>query len=102
MYNLEPYTIKREEMLAQYDSILTAKFGDIPLAAALKNRGKICAIMAIDDEYGRRALRHLVGEKALAELLPKRVFNAIVRSDELALHDITYHDDIETNRIIIE
>lgn len=102
MYNLEPYTIKREEMLAQYDSILTARFGDIPLAAALKNRGKICAVMAIDDEYGRRALRHLVGEKALAELLPKRVFNAIVRSDELALNDITYHDDIETNRIIIE
>ena len=102
MYNLEPYTIKREEMLAQYDSILTARFSDIPLAAALKNRGKICTVMAIDDEYGRRALRHLVGEKALAELLPKRVFNAIVRSDELALHDITYHDDIETNTIIIE
>lgn len=102
MYNLEPHTIKREDILTRYDSILVARFGDIPLAAALKNEGEICAVTAIDDEYGRRALRHLVGEKALAELLPKRVFNAIVRSDKLVLCDIIYHDDIETDTIIIE
>ena len=102
MYNIEPYSLDANEMLESYDTIVTAGFGDVILAAALKRGDEICAVMAIDNVQGRRALRHLVGEKQLAKMLNKRIFNTLMRHESLELSDIICHDDICKEMIIIE
>lgn len=102
LYGLEPHNPTTEDILGNYDAIVTAGFGDIILAAALKKGDGIGAVMAIDDEQGRRALRHLVGEKRLATMLPKRVFNAITRHETPELKDISYHADTQKDTLIIE
>ena len=102
MYNLEPYNLDANEMLESYDAIVTAGFGDIILAAALKRGDDICAVMAIDNEQGRRALRHLVGEKQLAKMFRKRIFNAITRYEIAELQEINYHNNTYKEMIIVE
>lgn len=102
LYSLEPHNPTTQDILGNYDAIITAGFGDIILAAALKKGDGIGAVMAIDDEQGRRALRHLVGEKRLATMLPKRVFNAITRHETPELKDISYHADTQKDTLIIE
>ena len=77
-------------------------FGDIILAAALKKAGKVVAVMTIDDVQGRRALRHLVGAEKLAELLPKRAYNAVMRDERLYLEDAVATESIEHKMIVIE
>ncbi len=102
MYNIEPYTPDVNEMLENYDTITTAGFGDIILAAMLKHGDEICAVMAIDNEQGRRALRHLAGERELARILPKRIYNAITRNEIPEMQDIALNTETVTEMIIIE
>ena len=58
--------------------------------------------MAIDDVQGRRALRHLVEAEKLAEVLPKRAYNAVMRDENLFLEDVVASDSIENEMIIVE
>ena len=58
--------------------------------------------MAIDDVQGRRALRQIVGVEKLAEVLPKRAYNAVMRDERLFLGDAVASDSIEKEMIIIE
>ena len=102
LYNLEPQAMCLGQMQRDFDSITIAGFGDIILAAALKKGGEVVAVMAIDDVQGRRALRHLVGVEKLAEVLPKRAYNGVMRDERLSLGDAVVSDSIEHEMIIIE
>lgn len=102
LYNLDPQAMCLGQMQRDYDSITIAGFGDIILAAALKKGGEVVAVMAIDDVQGRRALRHLLGAERLAEVLPKRAYNAVMRDERLLLWDAVASDSIEHEMIIIE
>jgi hypothetical protein len=102
LYNLDPQAMCLGQMRSNYDSITIAGFGDIILAAALKKGGEVVAVMAIDDVQGRRALRHLLGAERLAEVLPKRAYNAVMRDERLLLGDAVASDSIEHEMIIIE
>ena len=102
LYNLEPKRINLSQMRNDYDTITVVGFGDIILAATLKKAGEVVAVMAIDDVQGRRALRHLVGADKLAEVLPKRAYNAVIRDENLFLDDAVATDSIENEMIIIE
>ena len=102
LYNLEPKRINLSQMRNDYDTITVAGFGDIILAAALKKAGEVVAVMAIDDVQGRQALRHLVGVDKLAEVLPKRAYNAVMRDECLFLDDAVATDSVENEMIIIE
>ena len=102
LYNLEPKRITPSQMRNDYDTITVVGFGDIILAAALKKAGEVVAVMAIDDVQGRRALRHLVGAEKLAEVLPKRAYNAVMRDDRLFLDDAVAIDSVENEMIVIE
>lgn len=64
------------------DIVETIGFGDKYIAATLYRNGEVVAVGAIDDTRGRKALRVLVGDKRLAELLPKKVYNAITRQEQ--------------------
>ena len=88
-------------MRDNYDSITTAGFGNIILAAVLRKEGEICAVMAINDNQGRRALCHLVGEERLNEILPKRVSNAIIREGDISLESVERTDTCSRETIII-
>ena len=101
-YNLEPKRITFSQLRNDYDTITVAGFGDIILAAALKKDGEVVTVMAIDDVQGRRALRHLVGADKLAEVLPKRAYNAVTRDENLFLDDAVATDSVENEMIIIE
>ena len=101
LYNLEPKRITPSQMRNDYDTITVVGFGDIILAARLKKGEEIC-VMAIDNVQGRRALRHLVGGEKLAEVLPKRAYNAILRDERLYLEDAVATDSIEHKMIVIE
>lgn len=102
LYNLEPHTLDAEQVLAEYDTISVAGLGNIILAAALKKGDKICAVMAIDNVQGRRALRHLVGAERLGELLPKRAYNAVMREECFDLGEVRYNEKESIETIIIE
>lgn len=102
LYNLEPKRITLSQMRKYYDTITVAGFGDIILAATLKKEGEICNVMAIDNVQGRRALRHLVEADKLAEVLPKRAYNAVLRDERLYLEDAVATDSIEHKMIVIE
>jgi hypothetical protein len=102
LYGLKPESITAEYLLDNYDSITTAGFDDVVLAATLKKDEKICAVMAIDNEQGRRALRRLVGEGQLAELLPKRILNAIIRHEDIEIHDMKYTPNTQQDILIME
>ena len=102
LYGLDYQLNTMAQLRAECDTISVAGFGDVILAAALKKEGEIRAVMAIDDVQGRRALRQLVGEEKLAEVLPKRAYNAVVREERLFLGDVVASDSIEHKMIIIE
>ena len=90
------------QMRAECDTISVAGFGGVLLAAALKKEGEVTAVMAIDDVQGRRALCQLVGREKLAEVLPKRAYNAVVREESFMLGDVCITDNSEVETIIIE
>lgn len=102
LYGLAPEHLTMAQMRAECDTITVAGFGDIILAAALKKAGEVVAVMAIDDVQGRRALRHLVGAEKLAEMLPKRAYNAVMRDEHLFLEDAVATESIEHKEITIE
>lgn len=102
LYNLEPHTLRPGHLRRDYDTITVAGFGDIILAATLKKKGKICNVMAIDNVQGRRALRHLIGAEKLAEVLPKRAYNAVMREERLLLEDVVATESIQHEMIVIE
>lgn len=102
LYNLEPHTMRPGHLQRDYDTITVAGFGDVVLAAALKKEGEICKVMTIDNVQGRRALRNLVEADKLAEMLPKRVYNAVMREERLYLEDAVATDSIEHKMIVIE
>ena len=102
LYNLELQHLTFDQMRARYDHITTAGFGEIVLAAAFYKDGNLCAVMAIDDCHGRCALSHLVGGYALAEVLPKMAYNAVVRDDRVILEGVEYTDSGVRETIIIE
>ena len=102
LYGLTPQRLTMALLRAECDTITTVGFGDIILAAALKKAGEVVAVMTIDDVQGRRALRHLVGAEKLAELLPKRAYNAVMRDERLYLEDAVATESIEHKMIVIE
>ena len=102
LYELTPEHLTMAHLRAECDTITVVGFGDIVLAAALKKAGEVVAVMAIDDVQGRRALRHLVGAEKLAEVLPKRAYNAVMRDERLFLEDAVATESIEHKEITIE
>ena len=102
LYGLDYQLNTMAQLRTECDTISVAGFGDVILAAALKKEGEIRAVMAIDDVQGRRALRHLLGEEKLTEVLPKRAYNAVMRDELLFLGDVVASDSIEHKMIIIE
>ena len=63
------------------DVVETIGFGGEIIAVALRRNNYVVGVGAIDDVRGRRALRALVGEEQLAEILPKKVYNAVTRRE---------------------
>lgn len=102
LYGLDYQLKTMAQLRAECDTISVAGFEDVILAAALKKEGEVVAVMAIDDVQGRRALRHLVGAEKLAEVLPKRAYNAVMRDERLFLEDAVATDSIEHEEITIE
>jgi hypothetical protein len=83
-------------------AILTIGFDDIVLAAIMKQKQKVVAVAAIDDVRGRKALRVLVGNKQLVEILPKRVYNAITRQESFYVRGtLCYYPPKHTPTIVI-
>ena len=102
LYNLEPQNICLADMRTMYDSVTTAGFGDVVLAATFHKEGQVCAVMAIDNNQGRKALYHLIEHDKLAEILPKRALNAVTREEHIALQSVEYLDLGTYKTIIIE
>lgn len=63
------------------DIVESIGFGDVIIAVALRRNNYLVGVGAIDDVRGRRALRALVGAEQLAEILPKKVYNAVTRRE---------------------
>lgn len=61
------------------DVVETIGFGGEIIAVALRRNNYVVGVGAIDDVRGRKALRTLVGDKRLAEILPKKIYNAVTR-----------------------
>ena len=102
LYGLDYQLNTMAQMRAECGTISVAGFGDVLLAAALKKEGEVTAVMAIDDVQGRRALCQLVGREKLAEVLPKRAYNAVVRDEQFVLADVEFSENSEVETIIIE
>ena len=64
------------------DIVDTIGFGGEIMAVALRRNNYVVSLGAIDDVRGRRALRALVGDNRLVDLLPKKVYNAITRQEQ--------------------
>ena len=95
----DQYNIKK----ANFDkdaTIVTIGFDDIVLAAVLKQKQQIMAVAAIDDVRGRKALRALVGDKQLAEILPKGVYNAVTRQESFYVRGTLYYHELNLPQVI--
>lgn len=90
LYDMESEVSEAKELLDRYDTFAFVGFGDIILAAAFIRDGKVEAVWARDNAQGRRALRHLVSKETLARVLPKRVYNAVTRSESCMFNELTY------------
>ena len=67
-------------------------FGGEIIAVALRRNNYVVGVGAIDDVRGRRALRALVGDNRLVELLPRKVYNAITRQEPFYIRgSLNYH-----------
>ena len=64
------------------DVVGTIGFGGEIIAVALRRNNYVVGVGTIDDVRGRRALRALVGDNRLVEILPKKVYNAITRQEQ--------------------
>lgn len=74
------------------DVVETIGFGGEIIAVALRRNNYVVGVGAIDDVRGRRALRALVGDNRLVDLLPKKVYNAITRQEQFYIRgSLNYH-----------
>ena len=76
-------------------------FGRVMLAAALRRNNEVVAVGAIDDVRGRKALRALVGNERLAEILPKRVYQAVTRHEQFCLQGSLFYSKRQREESII-
>ena len=94
LYNIELSKIEKG------DIVETIGFGDKYIAAALYRNGEVVAVGAIDDIRGRKALRVLVDDKRLAELLPKKVYNAVTRHETFYVRGSLYYSRYNGHQMI--
>ena len=74
------------------DVVESIGFGGEIIAVALRRNNYVVGVGAIDDVRGRRALRALVGDNRLVEILPKKVYNAITRQEPFYIRgSLNYH-----------
>ena len=74
------------------DVVESIGFGGEIIAVALRRNNYVVGVGAIDDVRGRRALRALVGDNRLVELLPRKVYNAITRQEPFYIRgSLNYH-----------
>ena len=74
------------------DVVESIGFGGEIIAVALRRNNYVVGVGAIDDVRGRRALRALVGDNRLVEILPKMVYNAITRQEPFYIRgSLSYH-----------
>ena len=83
------------------DVVETIGFGGKILAVALRRNNYVVSVGAIDDVRGRRALRALVGDNRLVEILPKKVYNAITRQEPFYVRGSIYYRRQNANQMII-
>ena len=82
------------------DVVETIGFGGEILAVALRRNNYVVGVGAIDDVRGRRALRALVGDNRLVEILPKKVYNAITRQEPFYVRGSLYYRRQSANQVI--
>jgi hypothetical protein len=82
------------------DVVETIGFGGEIIAVALRRNNYVVGVGAIDDVRGRRALRALVGDKRLAEILPKRVYNAVTRHESFYIRGPLYYSTYNEHQMI--
>ena len=75
--------------------------GRVMLAVALRRNNEVVAVGAIDDVRGRKALRALVGNERLAEILPKRVYQAVTRHEQFCLQGSLFYSKRKREESII-
>ena len=83
------------------DIVETIGFGGVMIAVALRRNNYVVGVGAIDDVRGRKALRELVGDKRLAEILPKRVYNAVTRHESFYVRGPLYYSTYNEHQMII-
>ena len=83
------------------DIIEGVGFGRVMLAAALRRNNEVVAVGAIDDVRGRKALRALVGNERLAEILPKRVYQAVTRHESFFVQGSLFYSKRKREESII-
>ena len=82
------------------DVVETIGFGGEIIAVALRRNNYVVGVGAIDDVRGRRALRALVGDNRLVELLPRKVYNAITRQEPFYIRGSLYYLQLKSNQMI--
>lgn len=82
------------------DVVETIGFGGEIIAVALRRNNYVVGVGAIDDVRGRRALRALVGDNRLVEILPKKVYNAITRQEPFYVRCSLYYRRQNADQVI--
>ena len=82
------------------DVVETIGFGGEIIAVALRRNNYVVGVGAIDDVRGRRALRALVGDNCLVEILPKKVYNAITRQEPFYVRGSLYYRRQNADQVI--
>lgn len=82
------------------DVVETIGFGGEIIAVALRRNNYVVGVGAIDDVRGRRALRALVGDNRLVEILPKKVYNAITRQEQFYIRDSLNYRRLNRHQMI--
>ena len=83
------------------DVVETIGFGGEIIAVALRRNNYVIGVGAIDDVRGRRALRALVGDNRLVEILPKKVYNAITRQEPFYIRGSLNYRRLNRHQMII-
>lgn len=95
LYNIPIPEVKEGDILE------VIGFGRVMLAVALRRNNEVVAVGAIDDVRGRRALRALVGNERLAEILPKRVYQAVTRHESFFVQGSLFYSKQKREESII-
>jgi hypothetical protein len=83
------------------DVVETIGFGGEIIAVTLRRNNYVVGVGAIDDVRGRRALRVLVGDNRLVELLPRKVYNAVTRQEPFYVRGALYYHRQNRDKMII-